>query len=94
MTSASIIPTVIDVIARSQHIPADSISPEQTFKELGIDSLCGLEVISELEREFGVEVPNGLALSIRDLPQTVAVVGKLLGIRADDEPLAFGGHHT
>jgi acyl carrier protein len=89
MNSTTIVPKVIDVIARTQHIPADSISPEQTFQELGIDSLRGLLLITELENEFGVEVPNGWALSIRDIPQTIEVVSELLRMGAPGERLAL-----
>jgi acyl carrier protein len=78
MTSSLIIPKVIDVIARTQQIPSNAISPEQSFEELGIDSLGGLAIISELEKEFLVEIPNEQAFQLRDVPQTVECLQKIL----------------
>ncbi len=48
---------VIAVIAESLFVSPDAISPESTFKELDIDSLTGLNLIYEMEKAFGVDVP-------------------------------------
>jgi acyl carrier protein len=81
--SDNLVPRVITVIARTQHIPADSISPEQTLEELGIDSLSGLAIVSELEKEFDVEIPNELALALRDIPQMAENLRMLLSIGSE-----------
>jgi acyl carrier protein len=75
-----IVTRVIDVIARTQYIPADTIAPESSFEDLGIDSLSGLAIVAELEKEFDVTIPNELALSLRDVGQAVAGVRSLLPV--------------
>jgi len=49
---------VIRVIAENQHIEPDTIQPESTFLELGIDSLDGLQMLFGLEEEFDVDIPD------------------------------------
>jgi acyl carrier protein len=71
-------PQVMSVIARTQYIPLESISSESTFEELGIDSLNGLSIVSALEKEFGVDIPNEDALLIRDIPQLVRCLESIL----------------
>jgi acyl carrier protein len=72
---------VIDVIARTQYLPSDSITAESTFEELEIDSLAGLAVVSELEKEFGVTIPNEQVFVIRDVRQTVSALSAALDTR-------------
>jgi acyl carrier protein len=69
---------IISVIARTQYLPPEAISPESTFEDLGIDSLSGLAIVTELEREFGVEIPNEQALALRNIPQIVESMEALL----------------
>lgn len=49
---------VIRVIAKSQHIEPATIQPESTFRELGIDSLDGLQLLFGLEEEFDIDIPD------------------------------------
>jgi len=48
---------VIAVIARMQKIPVDSVTLDKTFQELNIDSLDGINIMFEVENEFGIEIP-------------------------------------
>jgi acyl carrier protein len=73
-----IITRIISVVARTQHLPPAAISPESTFEEIGIDSLSGLAIAAELEREFEVEIPNEQVLGLRDLPQVIAMMEALV----------------
>jgi acyl carrier protein len=70
---------VVDVISRTQHFPEGQVTAESTFEELGIDSLAGLAVVSELEAEFGVAIPNEQMFAVRDVPQAVAALAAALG---------------
>jgi acyl carrier protein len=72
-----IVAKVIDIIARTQYIPRESISPESSFEELGIDSLGGLAIIAEVEKEFGLTVPNEMALGLRDVQQVIESIRSL-----------------
>jgi acyl carrier protein len=62
------------VIARSQKLPLDSIAPDSTWEQLGIDSLGGLELMFEFEAEFGVDIPDDAArrmASVRDVVEAL-----------------------
>ncbi|MFN7920437.1 MAG: phosphopantetheine-binding protein [Bryobacteraceae bacterium] len=49
---------VIGAIAKSQHLPAETIKLESTFEELKIDSLDGINILFALESEFQVSIPD------------------------------------
>lgn len=64
-------------VAASRHLAAERVTPETTFEELGMTSLDALALIADLEEEFGVEIPNEDALSLRDVRQAVECVRAL-----------------
>lgn len=70
---------VIAIVAQAHQIPEESVTPESEFADLGIDSLTGLSIISELESEFGVEVPNEEALTITGVGQVIDSLRRHLG---------------
>lgn len=47
---------LVGILARLHDAPADRLSPEATFAELGVDSLTMVEVSIRVERELGVVV--------------------------------------
>lgn len=69
---------VIRVIARSQRIPVDSITLDSTFEELKIDSLDGINIVFELEREFNIEIPDEGVQNLHSVRETVAGVRQLI----------------
>jgi acyl carrier protein len=69
---------VIGVIATTQRIPQETVTPESTFDELGIDSLDGVNLLFALEEEFNVNIPDEEARHIRGVPDMVAGIRKLL----------------
>jgi acyl carrier protein len=74
---------IIALIARTQFIAPESISLESTFEELGIDSLSGLAIISEIEKTYQVSIPNEEALMLRNVRQTVECLrGLMPSVRA------------
>jgi acyl carrier protein len=63
---------VIAIIADTQKIAADTITPESTFEELGIDSMDGVNIVFALENEFDINIPDDDAKevrSVRDIAQ-------------------------
>jgi acyl carrier protein len=62
---------VIAVIAGIKRIPAEQITIDTTFEELGLDSLDGVEIIGELEEQFGIIVPDDVARSMTGVRQVV-----------------------
>ena len=49
---------VIRIVAVISGIPREQIRADSTFEELELDSLARIEVLVELEREFGTEAPE------------------------------------
>ena len=69
---------VIQAIARSQRSDPATIKPENTFQELGIDSLDGLNIVFELEEEFAIDIPDDAARQFTSVEQAVQGVIELL----------------
>ena len=72
---------VIAVIARMQKIPVDSVTLDKTFQELNIDSLDGINIMFEVENEFGIEIPDEEAKQIRSVRQMAEGIEKLLALK-------------
>jgi acyl carrier protein len=72
---------VIAVIARMQKIPVDSVSLDKTFEELNIDSLDGINIMFEVENEFGIEIPDEEARQIRSVRQMTEGIEKLVALK-------------
>lgn len=73
-----LIQRVISVIAKTQRIPAEKISPESTFEELGLDSLDSVNILFALEEEFNVSIPDEAAREIRSVRQIIDGISALL----------------
>lgn len=69
---------VIRVIARSQRIAVECISLDSTFEELKIDSLDGINIVFELEKEFTIEIPDEGVQNLHSVRETVDGVRQLL----------------
>ena len=76
--SESVEAKIIRVIAQTQRIPASSISIENTFEQLNIDSLDGINIVFALENEFGIEIPDEGANTMRSLREIANGVNHLL----------------
>ena len=68
---------VIRVIAETQRVPVESISPDSTFEQLKIDSLDGLTIIFAIENEFNVNVPDDAAKSVQSVRDLADGIRKL-----------------
>lgn len=66
-------------VAAAAHTAVERLTPDTTFEELDMTSLDALALIADLEEEFGVEIPNEDALSLRDVRQAVECVRALTG---------------
>lgn len=64
-------------VAAAAHTDVERLTPDTTFEELGMTSLDALALIADLEEEFGVEIPNEDAMSLRDVRQAVECVRAL-----------------
>lgn len=86
--SESVSPDVLDrvlrTLAETQKLPADKVTPDATFEQLGIDSLDGINILFALENEFNINIPDESARLVRDVRQLAEGVQKLL----DEKPAA------
>jgi acyl carrier protein len=69
---------VFRVIATSRRLPLESITPESTFEQLGIDSLDRINILFDLENEFDIAIDDEQAKTIANMPQMVAGIEQLL----------------
>lgn len=77
---------VIRVIAHTQRIPPESVSLDSTFEALKIDSLDGINIVFELEKEFNIEIPDDGVQGLRSVRDTVEGVRKLVETKSQAIP--------
>jgi acyl carrier protein len=80
--SGDLIARVLAVIARTQHLPVESIGIDQTFAELKFDSLDGMNILFAMESEFDISIPDDRALAIQSVRQMVEELEKALAAKS------------
>jgi len=65
---------LIAEIAEKEEIPDDV-----PFKELGIDSMMGVEIVAAIERKYQVKIDDDELLEVTTLNNSMALVTKKLG---------------
>ena len=73
--------SVIQVIARTQHLPPESITIDKTFAELKIDSLDGMNILFAVESEFDITIPDVQAAAIKSVREMVEGIEKLVAAK-------------
>src|SRR5271168_1074731 len=69
---------VIRVIANTQRAGLETISIDDTFEKLKIDSLDGINIVFALESEFHISVPDDAIRDMRGIRDVVDGVSKLV----------------
>jgi acyl carrier protein len=77
---------VIEIIACNQQIAPEAITARSAFKDLGIDSLGGLSIVSDIENEFHITVPDEEALNIHTVGDLIDGLSRMLSIPGDPSP--------
>lgn len=72
---------VLRVIATTKRIPLESVRPESTFEELGVDSLDRLNILFDLESEFDIEINDEDAKKVTNIDEMVAGITLLLNAK-------------
>ena len=80
--SPQVIERVVQVIARTQHVPPESVTIDKTFEELRIDSLDGMNILFSVESEFDINIPDERAAAIRSVREMVEGIEALLAAKA------------
>ncbi len=79
--SSELIGRVTGVIAKTQHLPPESVTIDSSFEELKIDSLDGINILFALESEFDIDIPDDAARQIRSVRGMVEGIEKLLAAK-------------
>jgi acyl carrier protein len=61
----------------------DEIPDDIAFKDLGIDSMMGVEIVAAIERKYQVKIEDAELAEITTLNSSMALVTKKLGAEAD-----------
>jgi acyl carrier protein len=72
-----VVQTVVAAIAKVKQISAEGITVDQTFEELAMDSLDGLNVVFELEKAFSTTIPSEEALQVRTVGDVVETLERV-----------------
>jgi acyl carrier protein len=79
--SAELAARAIQVIAKTQHLPPESITLDQTFAELKFDSLDGMNIMFAIENEFDISIPDEQAVQIKTVREMVEGIEKLVAAK-------------
>ena len=58
-----------------------AVSEDQTIASLGIDSLGMLELVGEMERQLGVQIPDEQLVGIQSVKQLLDLVEKRAALK-------------
>ena len=84
--SESVQDRVLRVIATAQRRPLESVQPDSTFEELGIDSLDRLNLLFELEGEFDVQIDDEQAKKVANIREMVDGIQHLVDAKQQASP--------
>jgi acyl carrier protein len=70
-TKDTVFAKITELVCANTGVDAEKITLESNFHDLGLDSLDALAMISDLEQEYGVKVPNQEILRIKTVGQAV-----------------------
>ncbi len=68
---------IAEVLSEKYEVARDAISTEATLAELGLDSLTIVELLFDVEDEFGIEIPEERA-TFQTLAEAAALVDELV----------------
>ena len=79
---------VLCILAKVKRIPRERISIDSPLQDLGLDSLDIILLLSELEDQFKINIPDDKARSIRSVRDVVEGVRILSGNASMNSPAA------
>ncbi len=79
MTKKDIVPRLIELAAKRFQKDASHLVPEDDlFEKLGIDSFQAMELLTDLEEEFEVEIPDYELKGVTTFAGLAEVIGRRL----------------
>jgi acyl carrier protein len=83
MTNEQVGTEVKNLIAEIIEMEVDSIDNDASFvNDLGLDSLRALEVLAELEKKFGIEIPEEKLAELTTINKAISITLESLGQKA------------
>ena len=70
---------VAGIIADIMSISADEVAPEKTMKDLNVDSLDMLDIVTSLEDHYGIEIVDDAIDEIVTVADAVNYLDKIVG---------------
>lgn len=70
---------VADIIADVMSFSVEEVAPEKTMKDMTVDSLDMLDVVTSLEDHYGIEIPDDALDCIKTVEDAVNYLDKLVG---------------
>jgi acyl carrier protein len=84
--SESVQGRVLRVIATARQRPVESVTPDSTFDELGIDSLDRLNLLFDLEGEFDIQIDDEQAKSVKNVREMIDGITLLVNAKQATSP--------
>jgi acyl carrier protein len=72
---------IVELIAREAKRPTADITLDTNLSDLGIDSLKAIVILSELEDQLNIEIPNETMGSMRTVGDIVSKIDELRQIK-------------
>lgn len=73
---------ISEIVSRVIKVPADKIDPSaDLFKDLGVDSLLGVEIFASLDKRFNIDIPENKLEKIRTLNDMIAIAKERLNAK-------------
>jgi acyl carrier protein len=73
---------VAEIVSRVIKVPADKIDPNaDLFKDLGVDSLLGVEIFASLDKRFNIDIPENKLEKIRTLNDMISIAKERLNAK-------------
>jgi acyl carrier protein len=65
---------IIQIVAEIAELSVDQVSPVAMLQDLGIDSLNGLRIVAEVEKRYGIQIPDDAVGRIRSMQDIFTMV--------------------
>lgn len=65
-------------IANMAEVEPEEIKPNDSLKDVGIDSFMALELVATLERKYKIQIPETLMPKFKTLEDTVSITRELM----------------
>ena len=74
MQSQELEQKVIHIVAKTLGLDEEEVSADSSYKDLNTDSLDSVEIVMDLEEEFGFLIPDDDAQSLQSVAETIEYV--------------------